>query len=78
MKLTDLEPGTVYVARQTFTDARGVMVLEGDTLTVERVTVAPVTAEIAVSCREETLYFRADLTPDAVEHADWFVTEATS
>lgn len=75
MKLTDLVPGTVYVARQTFTDARGVTVLEGDTLTVQRVTVAPVTAEIAVACREETLHFRADLTPEITEHAQRFVEE---
>lgn len=73
MKLTDLVPGTVYVARRTFTDARGVTVLEGDRLTVERVSVAPVTAEIAVACREETLHFRADLTPEIVEHAQRFV-----
>jgi hypothetical protein len=76
VKLTDLAPGTVYVARRTFADARGVTVLEGDTLTVERVTVAPVSAEIAVACREETLHFRADLTPEIVEHAQRYVAEA--
>lgn len=75
MKLTDLEPGTIYVARRTFTDAAGVTVLTGDRLSVVRVTVAPVTAEIAVECREETLVFREDLTPEIVEHAERFVGE---
>lgn|GEM_PF-3410799 len=72
MKLTDLEPGTVYVARQTFTDAAGVTVLAGDRLSVVRVTVAPVTAEIAVECREETLVFRDG---EIIEHAERFVGE---
>jgi len=72
VKLTDLEPGTVYVARQTFTDAAGVTVLAGDRLSVVRVTVAPVTAEIAVECREETLVFRDG---EIIEHAERFVGE---
>ena len=76
MKLTDLEPGAVYVARQTFTDAAGVTVLAGDRLSVVRIAVAPVTAEIAVECREETLVFREDVTPEIVEHAERFVREA--
>ncbi len=73
MKLTDLEAGTVYVARETFTDAAGVTVLAGDRLSVVRVTVAPVTAEIAVECREETLVFRDG---EIIEHAERFVKEA--
>lgn len=73
VKLTDLEAGAVYTAVRSFTDARGTTVLAGDRQTVVRVTVAPVTAEIAVECREETLYFREDVTPEMVEHAERFL-----
>ena len=76
MKLTDLEAGEVYTVVRPFTDARGTTVLTGDRQTVVRVTVAPVTAEIAVECREETLYFREDATPEIVEHAERFLAPA--
>ena len=76
MKLTDLTPGEAYVVVRPFTDARGTHVLAGDRQTVVRVTVAPVTAEIAVECREETLVFREDTTPEIVEHAERFLVPA--
>lgn len=76
MRVTDLEPGVRYRVVRPFTDDRGLYVLEGDVQTVERVTHTPITGEISVVCREETLVFREDRQPDLVEHAERFFREA--
>lgn len=77
MRIFDLEPGEVYTVRRPFTDDRGTLVLEGDRQTFVRVRLLPVSGEIEVTFREETLVLREDRQPDVVEHAEWFFERAT-
>ena len=76
MRIFDLEPGAAYVVRQPFRDDRGTLVLEGDRQTFVRVRLVPVSGEIEVTFREETLVLREDRQPDVVEHAERFFEPA--
>ena len=76
MRIVDLEPGGVYVVVRSFTDDRGVTVLEGDRQTFERWRHTPVSGEITVVFREETLVFREDRQHELVEHAERFFQPA--
>ncbi len=73
MRITDLEAGTAYTVRQSFTDDRGVLVLPGDRLTYERHRAVPVTGAFEMTFREETLVLHEDRQSDVVEHAEWFL-----
>ena len=73
MRITDLEAGTAYVVRQSFTDDAGVLVLPGDQLTYERHRAVPVTGAFEMTFREETLVLHEDRQSDVVEHAEWFL-----
>ena len=76
MRITDLEPGAVYVVTDSFRDDGGTLVLPGDRLTFERYVVVPQTGELDVIFREETLTLSEDRQRDVVEHVEWFLSEA--
>ncbi|WP_412067866.1 hypothetical protein [Rubrivirga sp. IMCC43871] len=73
MRITDLVAGTRYIARQSFRDDGGVLVLPGDRLTYLRHRAVPVTGAFEVSFREETLTFHEDRQREVCEHAERFV-----
>ena len=73
MRLTDLEAGTAYVVRQSFTDDNGVLVLPGDRLTYLRHRAVPVVGAFEVTFKEETLVLHEDRQSDVVEHAERFL-----
>lgn len=75
MRITDLESGTAYVARQSFRDDAGTLVLPGDRLTYERHRAVPVTGAFEVTFREETLVFHEDRQRDVCEHAERFLED---
>ena len=76
MRITDLEPGTVYVATSPFRDDGGTLVLEGDRMTVERVDPVAFEGAFRVTFREETLVLHEDRQSDVVEHAERFLRPA--
>ena len=76
MRITDLEPGAVYVATAPFRDDRGVLVLEGDRMTVERVAAVPFEGAFRAEFREETLVLHEDRQSEVVEHAERFLRPA--
>ena len=76
MRIFDLEPGTAYTVRRPFRDDRGTLVLEGDRQTFVGARLRPVSGEIEVTFREETLVLREDRQPEVVEHAERFFAPA--
>ena len=75
MRITDLETGTVYTVRESFTDDCGTLVLPGDRMTFERYSAVPVTGAFEVVFREETLVLHEDRQSDVCEHAEWFLRD---
>ena len=73
MRITDLVPGTAYVVRQSFRDARGTLVLPGDRMTFERYRLDPVSGAFEVVFQQETLVLHEDQQTDVCEHAEWFL-----
>lgn len=76
MRITDLDPDTAYVVRESFRDDRGTLVLPGDRLTYERHRAVPVTGAFEVVFREETLVLHEDRQSDVCEHAERFLAVA--
>ena len=75
MRITDLEPGEVYVVVQSFRDDRGVRVLEGDRQTLDRVNASRGSFEVVF--REETLHLDEERQTEVCEHAERFFRLAT-
>jgi hypothetical protein len=73
MRITDLDPGAVYVVRAPFRDDEGTLVLEGDRMTVERVDPVAFEGAFRVAFREETLVLHEDRQREVVEHAERFL-----
>lgn len=72
MRITDLEPGTVYVVTQAFRDDAGTLVQEGDRQTFERIAMAG-SGVFEVVFREETLVVHEERQAEVAEHAERFL-----
>lgn len=72
MRITDLEPGAVYVVAEAFRDDAGTLVQPGDRQTFERLAFGP-DGRFHVVFREETLVVHEERQRDVAEHAGRFL-----